>query len=167
MYKILLTGSTGFIGGFLKIKFLNDGHEVIEFKDYQGDISNSVVWEKIPRVDIVIHTAALTFVPDSWIYSYDFFRTNFLGTICALEYCKNNNSRLIYFSSYLYGNQKVFPTAEEAELNCSNPYALSKKISEDACKFYSDNFNIYVSIILPFNIFGPGQSDIFLIPQLL
>ena len=167
MSRVLLTGSTGFIGKFAKIRLLDDGHDVFEFKDYKGDITDPCVWEKIPKVDIVIHAAALTFVPDSWTYSYDFFNVNFMGTICALEYCKKFKARLIFFSSYLYGNQKIIPIVEEAELNCLNPYSLSKKLGEDACKFYSDNYSISVSVIRPFNIYGPGQNDIFLIPQLL
>jgi nucleoside-diphosphate-sugar epimerase len=167
MYKILLTGSTGFIGKFLIKQLLKDGNQIIEFKDYKGDISDARVWDNIPKVDIVIHAAALTSVPDSWESSYDFFKTNFLGTICALEYCKKYNSRLIFLSSYLYGNQEILPINEDAELKCSNPYALSKKIAEDTCKFYSESFNISVSVIRPFNIFGPGQNDKFLIPQLI
>lgn len=167
MHKILLTGSTGFIGKFLKKQLLKDGYDVLEFNYFNGDISDSLVWEKIPSVDLVIHAAALTSVPDSWDYSHKYFKTNFLGTICALEYCKKYNSRLIFLSSYLYGNQEILPINEDAELKCSNPYALSKKFAEDTCRFYSESFNISVSVIRPFNIFGPGQNENFLIPQLI
>ena len=151
----------------MKIQLVRDGHEIIEFNEFKSDIANPVIWDVIPKVDIVIHAAALTSVPESWLNTYNFFKTNFLGTICALEYCKKHKSRLIFLSSYLYGNQTKFPTKEDANLKCSNPYALSKKNSEEACEFYSENFELSVTIIRPFNIYGPRQKDVFLIPQLL
>jgi GDP-4-dehydro-6-deoxy-D-mannose reductase len=167
MYKILLTGSTGFVGKALKKHLLMEGHEIIEFNQFKSDIFDLEIWDYIPVVDLVIHAAALTSVPDSWSNTYKFIKTNYLGTICVLEYCKKHKTRLIFFSSYLYGTQSEFPTSEEATLKSFNPYSLSKKNSEEACEFYFENFNLPITIIRPFNIYGAGQSKSFLIPQIL
>ena len=56
---------------------------------------------------------------------------------------------------------------ESTPLAAKNPYALSKKLAEEACEFYSDRFSIQTTILRPFNIYGPGQSDSFLIPTIL
>ena len=74
---------------------------------------------------------------------------------------------LIILSTYLYGNPIKLPIDEISETFTSNPYALSKKISEDLCKFYSENFGVRITILRPFNVYGVGQSDKFLIPSLI
>jgi nucleoside-diphosphate-sugar epimerase len=67
----------------------------------------------------------------------------------------------------LYGNPKTLPVSETAPLSVTNPYALSKKLSEEACKFYSDSFNLRITIFRPFNVYGPGQNESFLIPSII
>lgn len=167
MLKILITGSTGFIGKFLTVQLKKDGYDIFEFNQYSTDIADIEAWKFIPKVDLVIHTAALTSVPDSWTNSYKYFKTNLLGTICVLEYCKNFNTRLIFLSSYLYENKENLPTSEDSNLKCYNLYALSKKNAEEVCEFYSNNFNLSITILRPFNIYGPGQKENFLIPHII
>ena len=167
MAKILVTGSTGFIGKSL-IANLNLLEHDIEVMDRSfGDITDPKTWDNFTFSDIVIHLAALTFVPNSWNEPYNYINTNLLGTICALEYCKKYEAKLIFLSTYMYGTPESLPIPENAKLCAFNPYALSKKMSEDACLFYANNFNIKVIVLRPFNVYGPGQSIDFLIPSII
>jgi nucleoside-diphosphate-sugar epimerase len=61
----------------------------------------------------------------------------------------------------------MLPIPESAALVAMNPYALSKKLAEEACKFYADIYGVKIIILRPFNVYGSGQSDRFLIPYLI
>ena len=167
MTKILVTGSSGFIGKHLVPKLIEAGHEVFEVNRLSGEISDELTWMRFQQAEVVIHLAGKSFVPDSWSDPALFMRVNLMGTIAALNYCKRNEARLIYVSSYLYGNPLFLPISESSTLVVNNPYALSKKLAEETCKFYSSNFGIYTTVLRPFNIYGPGQSDKFLIPSII
>ena len=73
----------------------------------------------------------------------------------------------MFLSSYLYGNPESLPIRETAPIITPNPYALSKKLAEDVCRFYSSSFGLSIAILRPFNVFGPGQSDRFIIPSII
>jgi nucleoside-diphosphate-sugar epimerase len=167
MSKILVTGAHGFVGKALckALKQLN--HEVIELNSIDGDIIDTKTWEKVPACNTVIHLAAKTFVPDSWKHPDLFIKINTLGTLNALEYCKKYGAKLVFISSYLYGNPSSLPISETATIFTPNPYALSKKIAEDYCRFYADSFQVNTLIIRPFNLYGFGQSENFLIPEII
>ena len=167
MFKILITGSEGFLGSYIVDKLKNTFHDVIALNKINGDIVDINMWDSLPSVDLVIHLASKTSVPDSWFKTSEFINTNLNGTIACLEYCKKHKCKLIYFSSYLYGNAKDLPINEDSKLIINNPYALSKKMAEDSCIFYHDNFGIDIIILRPFNIYGPGQSNSFLIPLII
>ncbi len=167
MSKILVTGANGFVGKFLckALKQLN--HDVIELTSSSGDIIDAKTWGNIPATEIVIHLAAKTFVPDSWKTPELFLQTNTLGTVLALEYCRKHGARMIFISSYLYGNPASLPINELARISIPNPYALSKKAAEDYCRFYADSYKVNMVIIRPFNLYGFGQSENFLIPEII
>jgi nucleoside-diphosphate-sugar epimerase len=167
MSRILVSGSTGFIGKHLVRRLIEAGHHVRGMSRIDGDIAHLETWSNLPPMDVVIHLASRTFVPDSWINPLDFMETNLNGTICCLEYCRMHNSRLIFLSSYLYGNPEYLPIPELATLCVNNPYGLSKKIAEECCSFYFNNFGVKTVIFRPFNVYGPGQSSNFLIPILI
>lgn len=167
MAKILVTGATGFVGRNLVPVLEKLEHELILVNSKSGDIVDNLFWASQPAADVVIHLAASTYVPDSWNAPVDFMKTNFLGTLCALDYCKNHNAKLVFLSSYLYGNPNSLPIKETATLSATNPYALSKKMAEEACAFYAEKYNVSVIILRPFNIYGPGQGDNFLIPTII
>jgi nucleoside-diphosphate-sugar epimerase len=118
-------------------------------------------------MEVVVHLAGKTFVPDSWRDPAGFVKCNLLGTIEALNYCKKHGARMIFLSSYLYGNPRSLPIAETSPLVANNPYALSKKLSEEACQFYAQSFNVAIAVLRPFNIYGPGQSEDFLLPCII
>jgi len=165
--KILVTGSNGFIGSKLVQQLIQLGHDVIELNRTKGDISDKQTWARLPPVNIVIHLAALTFVPDSWNHPTAFMQTNLQGTICALEYCRKYDAKLVFMSSYMYGKPEFLPIPESAKLVAFNPYALSKKMAEEACYFYADYFNVKITILRPFNVYGPDQKGEFLIPSII
>jgi nucleoside-diphosphate-sugar epimerase len=167
MSKILVTGANGFVGKLLCEALINIGHEVVSITSIDGDIALTETWESLPIADIVIHLAARTFVPESWKHPDLFLTTNTLGTIRALEYCKNHQAKLVFISSYLYGNAKTQPINEEAPIFTPNPYALSKKTAEDYCKLYADSFGVKTIILRPFNIYGSNQNPSFLIPEII
>lgn len=167
MNKILVTGATGFIGKHLVLKLRNEGNEVIGINSTNGDIAEEATWLNLPSAEVVIHLAASTFVPASWENPETFLKTNLLGTISALNYCKRYGARMVFLSSYLYGNPDKLPISETAELRPNNPYALSKKMAEDACEFYSKYHGINITILRPFNVYGPGQTGNFLIPSII
>ena len=167
MINILVTGSTGFIGKHL-IKELNKiDVNIFPTTRKDGDICLTETWNNYPDCELVIHLAAKSFIPDSWLDIYDYSKTNLLSTIAALEYCKKRNAKLIFISSYLYGNPLTLPISENTPLKIQNPYALTKKWAEESCEFYSLNYNIPITIIRPFNVYGPGQSSHFLIPHII
>jgi len=167
MTKILVTGATGFIGKHLLPRLLAVGHDVIEANSQTGDIATESTWLKFPQTEVVIHLAGKTFVPESWADPPLFIKCNLLGTVAALNYCKKNNARLIFLSSYLYGNLKMLPIPETAPLIANNPYSLSKKLAEEVCYFYSDKFDINIAVLRPFNVYGLGQREYFLIPSII
>ncbi len=167
MKRALITGAMGFIGKSLIQKMSELNVDIITVDIIDGDVTDQSTWEKLPDADVVIHLAGKTFVPDSWSSPSSFIDTNLMGTVCALEYCKKRKSKLIILSSYLYGNPDILPIPESSKIVTPNPYAFSKKLAEDACRFYSEMFGIQVTILRPFNVYGPGQDDKFLIQSII
>lgn len=167
MTKVLVTGASGFIGKNLIPELRSRHFEVLEFTHASGDVAKKSSWSGFGRVDVLIHLAGSTFVPKSWDDPTGFIENNLVGTLNALDYCRENNAKLVYLSSYLYGNPSVLPIPESASLIANNPYALSKKLAEEVCKFYSEYFGVKVAVFRPFNVYGEGQSEQFLIPSLI
>jgi nucleoside-diphosphate-sugar epimerase len=142
-------------------------HAALGFGSAAGDVADSSTWAALPAAEVVVHLAARTFVPDSWTDAASFINSNVGGTARALEYCRARGARLVFLSSYLYGNPRRLPIDEHAEVSVPNPYALSKKLAEDTCRFYADIFGINVSVLRVFNVYGGGQGDKFLVPLIV
>ncbi|NTU42062.1 MAG: NAD(P)-dependent oxidoreductase [Nitrospirales bacterium] len=165
---VLITGSRGFIGRALTQRLLESGHPLHELP--QGaDIGEPVSLEGFRDKEIsqVFHLAARTFVPDSWRDPGGFYRTNVIGTQNVLEFCRQKSASLLYVSSYVYGKPERLPIPEEAPLRPNNPYAHSKCLAEQLCRFYAQEFGVRVTVLRPFNIYGPGQRESFLIPSVI
>jgi GDP-4-dehydro-6-deoxy-D-mannose reductase len=163
--RILLTGASGFIGRHLQSRLNHDGHQVITTGDAR-DIWTNQFWRDLPATDQVIHLAAKSFVPDSWVEPESFFRVNLLGTINALNYCRKHGAKLFLLSSFLYENKASHPLSESEPVMASNPYALTKLMSEQAGSFFSEFYDVPVICLRLFNVYGPGQSERFLIPKI-
>jgi len=165
---IAVTGSSGFVGRPLVKRLRQLGCQVLEL-----DLANGVDaadWDQVkttPRMDYVIHLAGKAFVPDSYENPIDFFRTNLLCTIDALELCRLHNAKMVFASSYVYGIPQYLPIDEDHPVSAFNPYASTKLIGEQICKDYHNHFGIRVVILRPFNIYGPGQDGRFLIPSII
>lgn len=189
--NILVTGSNGFIGSHLiknlvehnydvvacdisdmkEKSFLNDfpSKETIKkIKFLKCDIKDFNSVEKIFHdIDFVFHLAAKLFIPQSWKEPGAFYHTNVIGTANILEACRINNCKILFNSSYAYGEPDYLPIDETHPLKSSNPYGLSKLLAEQICKLYKENYGLKVTIFRPFNVYGPGQDEIFLIPEII
>jgi len=167
MTKVLVTGADGFIGRYLVPRLRHEQYEVTATSRSWGDVAERATWTRFPGADAVVHLAARSFVPDSWTTPADFLTTNLLGTVGALEYCRVHGARLVFPSSYMYGDAPRQPIDETATLVARNPYALSKKLAEETCGFYADVYAVSATILRPFNVYGAGQADWFLVPTIL
>src|SRR5437667_12862276 len=112
MTRILVTGATGFIGKHLVPALSSGGHDVVAADSRSWNVTLGSTWSRFPKVEVVVHLAGKSFVPDSWVAPAAFIECNLLGTVAALDYCKANNARLIFLSSYLYGSPEVLPIPE-------------------------------------------------------
>jgi nucleoside-diphosphate-sugar epimerase len=162
---VLVTGSSGFIGKPLGEALEQQGCIVIRHSSADGDIACCALPER--GVKHVFHLAARTFVPDAWSDPLSFYATNVLGTVNVAEFCRRSGASLTMLSSYVYGRPQFLPITEEHPVAAFNPYGHTKLLAEDVCRYYAQQFGVRVTIIRPFNIYGPGQAESFLIPTLL
>lgn len=168
MKNIAVTGSSGFIGTKLVARLFNDGFNVIELDHANGiDVT---IWEQIKdikNIDVLIHLASKSYVPDSYLYPKDFYYINTIATLNALELCRINKCKIIFASSYVYGIPQYFPIDEKHPVSGLNPYAQTKIIGEKICEGYVRDFNLNTIIFRPSNVFGIGQNSKFLIPSII
>jgi nucleoside-diphosphate-sugar epimerase len=165
---IAVTGSNGFVGRNLIQALKRGTDEIIEIDIASGiDITSKSQCDTIPKFDVVVHLAAKIFVPDSYKVPSDFYYTNYIGTLNILEMCRKYNARMIFASSYVYGNPQYLPIDENHPVIAFNPYADSKIQGEDLIKSYHKFFGVRAIIVRPFNLFGKGQHNIFLISSIL
>lgn len=169
MSKILVSGASGFVGRALVSRLQSQGWEVIPIDSSVGDIADENTLEVVKQQGIghVFHLAARTFVPNSWQDPREFLKTNVQGTANVLEFCRKRKIPMTYVSAYVYGQPDSLPIAEDSPVRPNNPYALSKRIGEQLCEFYSESYGLSVTTVRPFNVFGPGQADHFLIPTII
>ena len=166
--KIVVTGSSGFIGTKIVKKLHILKHKVIELDIHNNfDITDWNQISSIKNFDVLIHLAAKTFVPDSYRIPRQMYNVNVLGTLNMLELCRINNAKMLFASSYVYGKPKYLPIDENHPTFAFNPYCQSKIIGEELCKSYNKDFGVLVIIFRPFNIYGAGQNDNFLIPLMI
>jgi len=165
----LVTGASGFIGKALVAALKESGYDVILFSSTNGDIAEPESLDKFLHADIwyVFHLAGKTFVPNSWHSPFSFYKTNVLGTLNVLEFCRKTKASLTYVSAYIYGHTKILPISEDIQIKPSNPYAMTKRLAEETCEFYASNYGMGVTTIRPFNVYGIGQPENFLIPLVI
>ena len=190
MKNILITGGCGFIGSHLSEYLLKKGFNVkifdrynsnnhwgwIEYSKYKkhfdvnlGDIRDiDSVKKAIKGCDAVIHLAALIGIPYSYISPMAYVKTNIEGTYNVLESSKELNiEKLIVTStSEVYGSAIFLPIDESHPLQPQSPYSASKIGADNLTMSYFNSFDLPITIIRPFNTFGPRQSARAIIPTI-
>jgi GDP-4-dehydro-6-deoxy-D-mannose reductase len=164
---VVVTGACGFIGTTLVDSLRRAGYDVFPAGRDMGDVTEPAFWNSLPRAKHVVHLAGRSYVPDSWDGPADFYAKNVVGAAHAVEYCRRTAAHLLFVSSYVYGNPQRLPIDENHPLAPGNPYALSKVLAEQVCAFHAEAERLAVTIVRPFNVFGPGQRTDFLIPAVI
>ncbi len=188
--RILITGAGGFIGSHTTELLVNSGFEVSALCHYNNvqstgwlDISSAndnfnIVFsdvtdsgrmdELISEHNLVIHFAAMIAIPYSYVAPRSYLNTNIEGTFNILEAVRRHKKRLINIStSEVYGTPKVLPITEMNTIQPQSPYAASKVAADALCNSFIDSYDLDISIIRPFNTYGPRQSQRALIPTIL
>lgn len=163
---VVVTGANGFLGRALVKRLEGLGCRVTGLGRSTGF---RLLEDELPLegVDHVFHLAAETGVPDSWEDPVRFHLVNAHGTVRVLDQCRRSRSSLTYVGAYIYGAPRELPIGELHPIDPNNPYAFSKWMGEQACAWYADVFRMNVSAIRLFNVYGPGQSNRFLIPRIV
>ncbi len=189
--KILITGSSGFIGSHLVELYVKKGYHVIAFDRYNfensyGWLNNSVfkkdvefilgdirdydsIYKAMKKSKKCIHLAALIGIPYSYTSPIAYLKTNIEGTYNVLESSKNLNYEEIITTSTseVYGSAQYTPIDERHPLHAQSPYAASKIAADQLTQSYYLSFNLPTKIIRPFNVFGPRQSMRAVIPTMI
>lgn len=168
MRKIWITGSRGFVGGALSKLLKSKSFEVFDTGGSNTlDLCNLDAVKNLPKQEIIIHLASKSFVPASFLDPLSFYNNNILSTLNVLEKAKIDGSRVIFFSTYVYGNPSYLPIDENHVKSPQNPYTQSKLTCEGLCEAYHRDFGVPITIFRPFNIYGPGQHSSFFIPTII
>lgn len=191
--KILVTGADGFIGSHLTEELVRRGYDVRAFVYYNslnswgwldhcaadvkgkfevfaGDIRDPHgIREAMKGCDAVLHLAALIAIPYSYHSPDTYVDTNVKGTLnivqAARELCV---SKVIHTStSEVYGTAQYVPITEEHPLKGQSPYSASKIGADMIAMSFYYSFGTPVSIIRPFNTYGPRQSARAVIPTII
>ena len=169
--KILVTGHNGFIGKKLVKTLKHYDNEVITLEKGAGKRLDIRDWNEIKKFEdfnIIYHLAAVTFVPYSFKNPRKTYDVNIRGTLNILELGRLVDvEQIVTMSSYVYGSPKYLPIDENHPTNPNNPYTHSKLIIEQLCEAYSRDFGMNCVLFRPFNIYGPGQDENFLIPSII
>ncbi|WP_267222274.1 GDP-mannose 4,6-dehydratase [Dyella silvae] len=172
--RLYVTGGTGFVGGHVA-KLVAEGVfgscELIAASHGLDIRDAKAVKEELSEVkpDQVIHLAARSFVPASFVEPQDTFEVNLFGTLNILEALKELkfSGRMLYISSGdVYGAvpEEALPVDESRPPAPRSPYAVSKVSAELLCKQYHLSAGLDVIVVRPFNHIGPGQHEQFVVP---
>jgi nucleoside-diphosphate-sugar epimerase len=166
--RVLVAGSTGFIGSALVARLRSGGASVTGASLALGvDVTD---WNRVAPLDgfdAVVNVAGRTFVPSSREEPHLFFRDNFLVTLNLLELARRLGARYVHAGSYVYGAPRYLPVDERHPTGAHNPYAASKLHAERLCLDYARDFGVRVVVLRLFNVYGRGQREDFLIPKIV
>ncbi len=191
--KILVTGADGFIGSHLAETLVRKGCEVRALAQYNsfgtcgwldtlpegiadsmkilsGDIRDSgFVKNSMQGCDIVFHLAALIAIPYSYQAPESYVGTNILGTLNVLQAARElGTARILQTStSEVYGTARFVPITEEHPLQAQSPYAASKIGADQLALSFHSSFGTPVTVVRPFNTYGPRQSTRAVIPTII
>jgi len=191
--KIFITGADGFIGSHLVEKLVQQGHKVkalalyndhnrhgwLDYIDNRikknvevilGDIRDSEFLSKnLKGSEVLFHLAALISIPYSYVSPASYVNTNITGSLNVFNAAlKNNINQVIHTStSEVYGTAQKIPINENHPLNGQSPYAASKIGADQLAMSFYYSFNMPVTIVRPFNTYGPRQSQRAVIPTII
>ena len=191
--KVLITGADGFIGSHLTEALVNQGYDVRAFVYYNsfnsygwldsipsetksnieffaGDIRDpNGVREAMKGVDIVFHLAALIAIPFSYHSPDSYIDTNVKGTLNIIQAARDNQvSRVLVTStSEVYGTAQFVPITELHPKQPQSPYSASKIGADAIADSFYRSFDLPLTIVRPFNTFGPRQSARAVIPAII
>jgi len=193
MKKILITGADGFIGSHLTEELVKEGYNVKAFVLYnsfnswgwldtlpqniidnieivQGDIrdQNSVNLA-VKDCDSIFHLAALIAIPYSYSSPGSYVDTNINGTLNILQSSKDFDIEkiLVTSTSEVYGTAKSVPIKEDHPFQGQSPYSATKIGADRLAESFYRSFDLPVTIVRPFNTYGPRQSARAIIPTVI
>ncbi len=191
---VLVTGAAGFIGSHLVERLVRDGHRVRAFVRYNGrddrghlddlpsEIQGSIethrgdlkdpeaVRAAVNGREWVFHLGALIAIPYSYLNPFDVVQVNVNGTAHVLDACRASESleRVVLTStSEVYGTAQRVPIDEDHPLRGQSPYAATKIAADALGLSYHRSFDLPVTVLRPFNTFGPRQSARAIIPTII
>lgn len=193
MSKILVTGSEGFIGSHLTEELVKQGHEVKAFVLYNsfntwgwldtvspevmehvevftGDIRDpNGVYEAMKDCDAVFHLAALIAIPFSYHSPDAYVDTNIKGTLNVLQAARKLGTGrvLVTSTSEVYGTAQYVPIDESHPYQGQSPYSATKIGADRLAESFYRSFELPVTIVRPFNTYGPRQSARAVIPTII
>ncbi|WP_313151772.1 NAD-dependent 4,6-dehydratase LegB [Lacrimispora sp.] len=193
MSKVLVTGSDGFIGSHLTEGLVKKGYQVKAFAYYNafntwgwldtlpkeimdhvevfcGDIRDpNGVREAMKGCDAVLHLAALIAIPFSYHSPDSYVDTNIKGTLNVLQAARDlGTSRVLVTStSEVYGTAHYVPIDENHPYQGQSPYSATKIGADRLAESFYRSFNLPVTIVRPFNTYGPRQSARAVIPTII
>jgi len=191
--KILVTGADGFIGSHLVEKLINSGHQVKAFVFYNslnswgwldtlskdilkeieiisGDIRDPHrVHEAMDDIEVVYHLAALISIPFSYASPDSYVDTNIKGTLNVLQAAKKLNTKrvMVTSTSEVYGSAQFVPITENHPFQGQSPYSATKIGADRLAESFYRCFGLPVTIVRPFNTYGPRQSARAVIPTII
>lgn len=191
--RILVTGADGFIGSHLVERLVNDGCNVRAFCFYNsfnswgwidtlpeavkakveifmGDIRDpNGVRKAVEGVDVIYHLAALIAIPFSYHSPDSYVDTNVRGTLNVVQAARDANvSRVLVTStSEVYGTALTVPIDESHPRQAQSPYSATKIAADALADSFYRSFNLPVTIVRPFNTYGPRQSARAVIPTII
>ena len=188
--KFLVTGADGFIGSHLTESLLGEGYNVRALAQYNsfnywgwlediqhpnleivcGDVRDSVYCREICKgMDVIFHLAALIAIPYSYIAPQSFIDTNIKGTLNICQAAKDWNVKriLVTSTSEVYGTAQYVPIDEKHPLQPQSPYSASKIGADAIATSFYYAYQLPVTIVRPFNTYGPRQSARAVIPTII
>ncbi len=191
--KILVTGADGFIGSHLVERLLEQGANVKAFVYYNsfnswgwldtltkeqrskieifsGDIRDpNGVRTAMKDCQIVFHLAALIAIPFSYHSPDSYIDTNVKGTLNIIQAAKDLNVErvLVTSTSEVYGTAKYVPIDENHPKQPQSPYSASKIGADSIAESFYRSFDLPLTIVRPFNTYGPRQSARAVIPTII
>lgn len=193
MKKVIVTGADGFIGSHLTEELVKSGYDVRAFVYYnsfnnwgwldtfpkelldqieifQGDIRDpNGVKEAMKGMDAVFHLAALIAIPFSYHSPDTYVDTNIKGTLNVLQAARALETKrvLVTSTSEVYGTAQYVPIDEKHPYQGQSPYSATKIGADRLAESFYRSFNLPVTIVRPFNTYGPRQSARAVIPTII